>query len=247
MKSCSWLWVVVWGLLAAPACQSDPPVGIGDAAPLIADYEEALGQLDEVVAALDVGSAPPEKLLRVPQEDTIPAAVLGDLNRIGERMARVTFSVMSGSSDPQAVTVALAAATARVRRDLADAAGATIEGRRAVLPPPDPIVKGDLWVDLAGLIYVALLANPQARSALAPNLSPAAIPEVTPELAEELNLPVGTRKEWQDALFDEGGRLVLPTSEEGARYNLLREWALAVNEGLAAQATGLFDIALDAR
>jgi hypothetical protein len=113
--------------------------------------------------------------------------------------------------------------------------------RRAVVG-----LKQDQEVDLLGLLYVALLANPQARAALAPNLSPDDVPEVTPELAEKLNLPV-ERTAWQAALFDNAGLLVLPTSEEATRYTLLRDWALVVNEGLAAHAEGLFDIVLDAR
>jgi hypothetical protein len=269
-------------LLVTSACERDQVTGIGDAAPIVGEYERALERLDEVVDALAVGSSTPEALLAGPEADTIPEEALANLNRIGETAARVTFSVQNERSAPPAVTLALADTAARVRTYLTTAAGAVGDGPSVVLPPPHPIrvnvtsseeglrqrqegaspaggskerrlrgavagLEQDQEVDLVGLLYVALLANPQARASLAPNLSPDDVPEVTPELAEELSpLPVENREDWQAALFDDAGRLVLPTSEEGSRYTLLRAWARVVNEGLAAHVNSLFRIVLHA-
>jgi hypothetical protein len=102
----------------------------------------------------------------------------------------------------------------------------------------------DLQADLFHLTYVAVLSDPDQRAALTLNLTPDAIPEVTPELAESLNLPVTSRREWQAALFPDG-QLGVPHPSDGRNWALFRAWAGHVNPDLAGKVRELTDVALD--
>lgn len=63
------------------------------------------------------------------------------------------------------------------------------------------------------------------------------------ELIQTLHLPVGSRKEWQDALFPDG-QLHVPSPADGHRWALFRAWAAHVNPDLEQSVTELSDIAL---
>lgn len=76
------------------------------------------------------------------------------------------------------------------------------------------------------------MSDPAARQILAPKLAADDLPAVTPKLVEDVGLAVDTREEWQAGLFDGAGRFVIPTSDEGLRFNLLQKWALVVNPEL---------------
>ena len=93
------------------------------------------------------------------------------------------------------------------------------------------VIRGAIDAGLFALASEALLADPGARARLAPKLSPDDIPEVTPELAKQLALGGTTGRQWQEAVFDGDGRIVLTPAEDG-RYTLFRRWAEKVNPQL---------------
>jgi hypothetical protein len=103
------------------------------------------------------------------------------------------------------------------------------------------VIRGQLDADLFALACEALLADSRARSRLAQKLSPEDIPEVTPQLSEELGIGATTRREWQDAIFDEQGRIILTPSGDAVRYTLLRRWAEKVNPDLYRMADNFLD------
>ncbi|MGH9023352.1 MAG: hypothetical protein ACRDV9_09695 [Acidimicrobiia bacterium] len=102
------------------------------------------------------------------------------------------------------------------------------------------VVQGEIDADLFALACLALLADPGARARLAPKLSPADIPEVTAVVAEEEHLGSTTRQAWQEAIFDDQGRVVLTPSTD-PRYTLFRAWAEKVNPGLWRYANAVLD------
>ncbi len=102
------------------------------------------------------------------------------------------------------------------------------------------VIGGFIDAGLFALAIEALLADPGARVRLAPKLSPDDIPEVTPELAQQLGLGGTTRPEWQEAVFDRESRLVL-TPAEDVRYTLFRRWAEKVNPELFRVADRFLD------
>jgi hypothetical protein len=94
------------------------------------------------------------------------------------------------------------------------------------------VIRGPIDAGLFALASEALLADPRARAGLAPKLSPDDIPEVTRDLAEQLGIGGTTRREWQEAVFDAEGRIILTTQEDSVRYTLFRAWAEKVNPDL---------------
>jgi len=102
------------------------------------------------------------------------------------------------------------------------------EGRRYDAGVKRSVIRGHIDADLFALACEALLSDPRARARLAPKLSPNDIPEVTPALADELAIGSTTRRVWQEAIFDEHGRVVLTPSDDN-RYSLFRAWAEKVN------------------
>ena len=105
------------------------------------------------------------------------------------------------------------------------------QGRRTDAGVKRFVIQGHIDADLFALASEALITDPRARARLAPRLSPNDIPEVTPTLANELAIGSTSRRVWQDAIFDEHGRLVLTPSADD-RYTLFRAWAQKVNPGL---------------
>jgi hypothetical protein len=93
------------------------------------------------------------------------------------------------------------------------------------------VIRGFIDAGLFALASEALLADPGARARLAPKLSADDIPEVTSELAKQLALGGTTRREWQEAVLDGEGRIVLTSAEDG-RYTFFRRWAEKVNPQL---------------
>jgi hypothetical protein len=103
------------------------------------------------------------------------------------------------------------------------------------------VVRGQLDADLFALACEALLADPSARSRLAPKLSPNDIPEITPQLSEELHIGSTTRQDWQESMFDDQGRIILTPSGDAHRYTLLRRWGQKVNPELWRMANAFLD------
>ena len=102
-------------------------------------------------------------------------------------------------------------------------------------------IRGYLDADLFAIACEALLTDPGARSLLARKLSPDDIPEVTPQLSEELGIGSTTRRDWQEAIFDDQGRIILTPSGDARRYTLLRRWAQEVNPQLWRMANAFLD------
>lgn len=106
-----------------------------------------------------------------------------------------------------------------------------IRGKRSDAGNNRETVGHTIEADFFALACAALLGDPLTRARLAPHLAPTDVPEVTPEMARELNLGGTTRSTWQQALFDGQGRLVLTPSGD-SRYTLFRAWTQKVNPDL---------------
>lgn len=87
-------------------------------------------------------------------------------------------------------------------------------------------LRGDLYREIVRFVYVALLAHPATRAALAPRLSPDDLPADVPN---DLNLPVATRQEWREDLFDDQNRLVVPSPFDPGRWRSFVGWVKTVN------------------
>jgi hypothetical protein len=94
------------------------------------------------------------------------------------------------------------------------------------------VIRGDIDADLFALACEALLADAGARERLAPKRSPDDLPDVTPQLADELGIGSTTRLDWQQAIFDDQAQLILTPSGDVRRYTLLMGWAEKVNPQL---------------
>ena len=105
------------------------------------------------------------------------------------------------------------------------------EGRRQTPDIRRFVIQGQIDADLFALACEALLSDPGARARLGPKLTPDDVPEVTPAVAAELGLGSTTRQGWQEAIFDDQGRVVLTPSADH-RYMLFRAWAQKVNPRL---------------
>lgn len=242
-------------LLTAAACDRGPgdQPGLEDAGPVITGFARVAKGLDTLAPAVAAsgGGANP------------PAAVVGSLVNVGEAAREVLDAAEPvGPAGVAAVQRALADAADEVVRHLVTAAGGRDEGGRLVLAPPatmafhlggqpapldgDRSERGldqsrqrladDLTLEVDRFVYVALLANPDTRAAFAPRLSPADLPvDVDPAL----NLSVATREEWQDELFDEQDRLVVPSPFDARRWKAFIGWAWAVNPTLRNQVSDL--------
>jgi len=105
------------------------------------------------------------------------------------------------------------------------------QGRRKNADVKRQVLEGQIDADLYAIACEALFSDPGARARLAPQLSPNDLPDVTPSLADELRLGATTRQVWQEAIFDEAGRVVLTPSADD-RYTLFQAWAEKVNPRL---------------
>jgi hypothetical protein len=235
----------------------------------IARFGEALDRLHDA-ASLTGGSGPPEKVAPDPKDGVATGAtlVLDRIAETRRDVVNSALGDSGAAAILRAVVLEIASARRRIA-ELAGAAPDG-PGRFALPAPAKVIVLTDVTeeqladgvkqldlrkddVDLerlvlrgfidAGLFALAseaLLVDPGARTRLAPKLSPDDIPEVTPELAEQLGLGGTTRREWQEAVFDGDGRIVLTPAEDG-RYTLFRRWAEKVNPELFRQADNFLD------
>ena len=87
-------------------------------------------------------------------------------------------------------------------------------------------LQGDLYREIVRFVYVALLAHPATRAALAPRLSPDDLPADVPK---DLNLPVASREEWRQDLFDDQNRLVVPSPFDPGLWRSFDGWVKTVN------------------
>lgn len=245
MNRPSWLGVCL-ALLVVSGCGRGPaePPGLEDAGPLVAEFAEAAKRLDGLAPALTARSDPSK----------IPGAAVDSLREVGDAARRVLDAAEpEGPAGVMAVQEALADAAAEVVRHLVTAAGGHQEpSGRMVLDPPATVafdtdgevlpldsdrselgmaearerLRGDLARQITHFVYVALLANADTRTALAPRLSPDDLPA---QVDPALNLSVANREEWRQELFDDQERLLVPTPLDATGWNAFLGWTEAVN------------------
>jgi hypothetical protein len=169
-----------------------------------------------------------------PVGDSDPDAVLVALAKADAGSRRRLAEAAGGREAPEAVVLGPAPSivvdTTLGPQEL-DRRLAEVRGQRSDARDKRETVGHTIEADFFALACVALLAEPLTRARLAPHLAPADVPEVTPDMARELNLGGTTRSTWQQALFDGEGRLVLTPSGD-SRYTLFRAWLQKVNPDL---------------
>jgi hypothetical protein len=170
-----------------------------------------------------------------PVGDADPDAFLVALAKADAGTRRRLADAAGGrEADPEAIVLGTASSivvdTTLSPKEL-DRRLAEVRGQRSDARDKRETVGHAIEADFFALACVALLADPLTRARLAPHLAPADLPEVTPEMARELNLGGTTRSTWQQALFDGEGRLVLTPSGDG-RYTFFRAWLQKVNPDL---------------
>ncbi|MGH8511763.1 MAG: hypothetical protein ACREU8_10415, partial [Gammaproteobacteria bacterium] len=89
---------------------------------------------------------------------------------------------------------------------------------------------------LEHLAHVSVLADPDDRAALGLRLSPADLPA---EVPANLNLSVTSREDWARDLFDQQGRLIVPTPADPARWDSFIGSTKAVNPELRDRVSAL--------
>ena len=104
----------------------------------------------------------------------------------------------------------------------------------------------DLQAEIEHLTYVAVLSDPARRAALGLRLSPQDVPGLTKAQTSELGLGTTTRAEWQDALFDNEGRLRVPNPADSMRWTMFQAWVETVNPMLSAEVGNLTETAFNA-
>ena len=254
-------------LLVTTSCSRGhgTPPGLEGAEPLVAEFARAAKALDDMAAAIAAH----------PAGDGLSAAVDGDMTRVGEAAKAVLRAAEpDGSAGAPALSAAVAAAANDVVRHLVTTAAGRAEGPgRMVLDPPaalafvvdatvppDPddspgrnrtergkiearaLLRDELRGEIVHFAYVALLVNPATRSALAPRLSPDDLPA---EVPDNRNLPVATRDEWRQQLFDDRSRLVVPGPFDPVRWRSFLGWVEAVNADLGVAVHEVTEPALD--
>lgn len=172
--------------------------------------------------------------------DAVLRAVLTEIGNTRRRIAE-----MAGATSVGPGRYLLAPGKIVVLTDLtAEQVTASVDELDVRNDDPDTkrlVIQKQVDADLFALACQALLADPRARDRLAPKLSPGDIPEVTPQLSDELGIGSTTRLEWQHAIFDDQERLILTPSADTRRYTLLMGWAEKVNPQLGQLAHAFLD------
>jgi hypothetical protein len=236
-------------IAAIAGCDHGPakPPGLEDAGPVVAEFAEAAKRLDGLASTVAASSNPSK----------IPGVAVDRLRNIGDAARPVLDTAEpEGSAGVMAVQEAVAKAAGDVVRHLVTAAGGHPEtsGRMALdrlamvafdtagkVAPQEydrsdvrmaearQRLRGDLAQEIERFVYVALLASPDTRAAFAPRLSPNDLPA---QVDPALNLPVATREEWRQELFDNQDRLVVPSPLDSRSWNSFLGWAEVVNPTL---------------
>jgi hypothetical protein len=245
-------------LLVAGACNRGPgdPPGLEGAGPLVAEFARAARGLDGIAAPLATrpsGDKPPAAAVG-PVTDVAEAAraVVQAAEPVGDAGAAALSAAVADAAN-DVVRHLVTAAGGR-----AEGSGRMVLGPPAMVAfaidardsAPDPSqdgpagrsrteldevearerLQGDLQGEIVRFVYVALLAHPGTRAALAPRLSPDDLPA---EVPRDRNLPVASSEEWQAQLFDDQNRLVVP-SFRSIRWRSFIGWVQAVNPTLWA-------------
>lgn len=258
---------VVLGLaLLVASCDRGPgnPPGLEGAAPLVAEFARVAKGLDDIASAVTTwsgeGGLPGALVDDMMEVGDAARAVLHAAEPDGDAGA----PALSGAVTDAANDVVLHLVTAAGGR--ADGPGRMVLDppapvafvTNAKASPPDPSradppgrdrtelgkieaherLEGDLRREIEHFVYVALLAHPGTRAALAPRLSPDDLPA---EVPDDLNLPVATRAEWREDLFDDHNRFVVPSPLDPGRWRSFIGWTKVVSPKLRFAVQNLTD------
>lgn len=244
-------------LLVAGSCDRGPgdPPGLEGAGPLVAEFARAARGLDGIASAMATrpsGDKPPAAAAG-PVTDVAEAAraVVHAAEPGGDAGgAALSAAVAAAANDVVRHLVTVAGGRAeRPGRIVLDPPAKVAFAIDAQESAPDTShdgpsgrsrtelgkiearerLQGDLKGEIVRFVYVALLAHPGTRAALAPRLSPDDLPA---EVPRDRNLPVASREEWQADLFDDQKRLVVPSPFDPLRWRSFIGWVQAVNPTL---------------
>lgn len=243
-------------LLVAVSCdrgQGKPP-GLKGAEPLVAEFAQAAKGLDDIApelasraAGADLPAAVAGDVKQVaeaaravlhaaePDGKAGAAALSRAVTAVANDVVRHLVTAAGGHAESLGRIVldppGTVAFTADAKESASDSSAASRSGRdRTELGKIEARegLQEDLRAEIVHFVYVALLAHPATRAALAPRLSPNDLPFEVPDL----NLPVANRKEWQEDLFDNQQRLVVPGPLDPVRWRSFDGWARTVNPAL---------------
>jgi len=107
-------------------------------------------------------------------------------------------------------------------------------------------VRTELQAEIKHLTYVSVLSESSHRKAFHLRLTPESVPTLTKEETARIGLGTTTREEWQRALFDDEGRLVVPTPSDSVRWTMFLRWAATANPELKFEVDRLSKDAYDA-
>ena len=246
-------------LLVAASCDrgSGKPPGLEGAGPLVAEFARTAKSISNIGSAVATWSG----------EGELPGSALADVTAVGETARAVlNASEPDGDAGAAALSAAVTDVANEVVRHFVTSAGGRQEGSdRMAIDPPNPVVfdadakdpptagsgrdrnedgkaeardqlEDILQAEIVHFVYVALLAHSDTRAALAPRLSSDDLPA---EVPDDLNLPVATRDEWRQDLFDGQKRLVVPSPLDPVRWSSFIGWTKVVSPKLRFAAESL--------
>jgi hypothetical protein len=259
------LWILlVLALLAA--CDRGPgkPPGLGDAGPLVAEFARAAKGLDDIAPAMAAwngeGELPGALAADMTEVGEAGQAVVHAAEPDGDAGAAALSDAVADAANEVVRHLVTAAGghEAKPGRMALNPPGPVDFDTGAKESPQKPSsedspgrsrtelgkieaqerLEGDLYREIERFVYVALLADPATRAALALRLSPDDLPA---EVPEDLNLSVANRQEWREDLFDDQNRLVVPTPVDHGRWRSFIGWTKVVNSKLRLAAENLID------
>lgn len=250
--------LLVLVLLVAGACDSGPDEGPGleGAGPLVVEFARAAkARLDDIAPAVAAWNGEGE----LPGSLAADMTAVGDAARAVVQAAEpdghagaaaLSKAVAEAANDVvrHLVTTAGGREEAPGWMVFDPSSPVAFDTNAEVAPPPGPLLEAsrrsrtelgkieaqeglenDIHREIRHFVYVALLAHPATRAALAPRLSPDDLPAVVPK---DLNLSVGTREEWKQDLFDHQNRLIVPSAFDSRRWRSFIGWTEVVSPKL---------------
>lgn len=257
---------VVLVLLVAGACDRGPggAPGLEGAAPLVAEFARVAKGLDDIAPAVAAwngeGELPGSLAADITEVGEAARAVVQAAEPDGDAgAAALSDAVAKAANDVVRHLVTTAGGReetpGRMALDLPSPVAFDTDAQ--VAPPPDPLLEDsrrsrtelgkieaqeqledDLHREIQHFVYVALLAHPATRAALAPRMSPDDLPA---EVPKDRNLPVATREDWKQDLFDDQNRLVVPSAFDPRRWRSFIGWTEVVSPRLRFAAERLAD------
>lgn len=243
-------------LLVAVSCDRGPgdPPGLEGAGPLVAEFARVAEGLDDVASAVATrsgeGELPGSVVGDMTEVGEAARAVLHAAEPDGPAgVAALERALVAAANDVVRHLVTAAGGReggpGRMVLDppnpVAFETDAKVPPEPSMDPPPgrdrsrlgmveaQERLQEALRGEIEHFVYVALLAHPGTRAALAPRLSPDDLPA---EVPDDLNLPVDNREDWREKLFDEHDRLVVPSPFDVVAWRAFIGWTKVVNPTL---------------